>query len=177
MCDCIGVGYTVHEPCCQIFAFCAKELCAPLDYWTKSCNFCFYQYLSLWGIFCFCFWTTFLLSISRAFLSYLDKRSILNVCFHFFYLLQLGGSHIPITDVCTWIRSGVLWLSSWCVAFVAETLYLFQLCLVSQLDLELWRGKERVSVSHPLEMCHRCCSISQVESSTLYFVKLIAYLI
>lgn len=140
-CDCIGVSYTVHELCCQIFAFCAKELCAPLDYWTKSCNFCLYQYLSLWGIFWFCFWTTFLLSVSRAFLSYLDKWSILNACFHFFYLLQLGGSHIPRTDVCTWIRSGVLWLSFWCVAFVAETLYLFQLCLVSQLDPELWRGR------------------------------------
>lgn len=120
MCDCIGTNYTVHWQCCQIFAFCAKELCAPFDYWTRNCNFCLYQYVSLWGIFWFCFWTAFLFSISLAFLSYLDKWSILNDCFHFFYLLQLGGSHIPITDVCMWIWSGVLWLSFWCVAFVAD---------------------------------------------------------
>lgn len=54
---------------------------------------------------------------------------------------------------------------------------LFLLCLEFQLDPELWRGKERVFVSHPLKMCHLCCSVSQVESSRLYFVKLTAYLI
>lgn len=94
-----------------------------------------------------------------------------------FTLLQLGGSHIPITDVCTLIWCELLWLSFWGVASVAETPYLFLLSLEFQLDLELWQGKEKVSVSHPLKMCHLCCSVSQVESSRLCFVKLTAYLI
>lgn len=112
---------TLRWQCCHILAFCAKERCAPFDYWTKRCDFCLYQYLSLWGIFRFCFWAVFLFSISQAFLSYLDKWRVLNDWFSFFYFLQLGGSHISVVGVCTWIWSGALWLDFWCVAFVAET--------------------------------------------------------
>lgn len=157
---------TLRWQCCHILAFCAKERCAPFDYWTKRCDFCLYQYLSLWGIFRFCFWAVFLFSISQAFLSYLDKWRVLNDWFSFFYFLQLGGSHISVAvrgsgvGHCGWISDV---LPSW-----LRRPYLFLLSFEFQLNLELWWGKQRVPVSHPLKMCCACCSISQVESRAVF---------
>lgn len=170
--DCAGTNHTVRWHCCQVFV---QENVVLLLITGQSCNFCLYWYLSLWGIFWFCFWTAFLFSIRRAFLSCLDKWTVLNDCFHFFYCPQLGDSRIPVTEGgCVWLWSGALGLSFWYAAFVPETPQLFLLCWEFQLDL--WWGNEEVSVFHPLKMCCLCHSVGQAGSSQLCFVRLAASL-
>lgn len=67
MCDCLGRSHMVPWQCCHISALCAEQLCAPCDYYSESCKFCLSQYLSLWGIFWFCFWAVFLLTPTQPF--------------------------------------------------------------------------------------------------------------
>lgn len=59
--------HMVPWQCCHISDFCAEQLRAPFDYKSKNCKFCLSQYLSLWGIFWFCFWAAFLLTSVRPF--------------------------------------------------------------------------------------------------------------